>query len=75
MDFSIVPKRIEEVLENAELGEPFYCVEMGYEPGYIYSIAFGDTSPTLDFLEKFSKLMNVDIMYLLGLVEYIEIEF
>ena len=75
MDFTIVPKRIEAVLEKAEYSPMIYSVELGYDPEYLYEIIYGDVSPTLEFIEKFCKLMNVDVMYLLGLIEYVEVEF
>ena len=75
MDFSIVTKRIEEVMEKAEYGTEVYSVELGYEPDYINTIIFCGVSPTLEFIEKFCKLMKVDVMYLFGLIEYVEVEF
>lgn len=75
MDFSIVPKRIEEVMEKAEYGTEVYSVELGYEPDYINSIIFCSVSPTLEFMEKFCKLLDVDVMYLFGLVDYVEVDF
>ncbi len=75
MDFSMVPKKIEEVLEKAEYAPPNYAVELGYDPEYLYDIIYGDVSPTLEFIEKFCELLNVDILYLFGLIEYIEVEF
>ena len=75
MDFSVVPKRIEEVLENVPYGTEVYSVELGYEPDYINSILFNGTSPTLEFIEKFCKLMKIDVFYLFGLVEYVDVEF
>lgn len=75
MDFSIVPKRIGEVMENAEYGSEVYSVELGYEPDYINSVIFNGVSPTIEFIEKFCKLLKVDVMYLFGLIEYVDIEF
>lgn len=75
MDFSIVRKRIGEVMENAEYGSEVYSVELGYEPDYINSVIFNGVSPTIEFIEKFCKLLKVDVMYLFGLIEYVDIEF
>lgn len=75
MDFSIVPKRIGEVMENAEYGSEVYSVELGYETDYINSVIFNGVSPTIEFIEKFCKLLKVDVMYLFGLIEYVDIEF
>lgn len=75
MDFSVVPKRMEAVLEKAQYGSEVYSVEMGYEPDYLNRIVFGYESPTLELLEKFCKLFNVDVFYLFGLIEYVEVEF
>ena len=75
MDFSIVPKRIEEILEKAPYGSEVYSVEMGYETDYLNRIVFGYESPTLELLEKFCKYFNVDFFYLLGLIDYVDVEF
>ncbi len=75
MDFSIVPQKIEEVLEKAPYGSEVYSVELGYESDYINSILFNGVSPTLEFIEEFCRLLKIDVMYLLGLIEYVEVEF
>lgn len=75
MDFSIVPKRIGEVMENAEYGSEVYSVELGYETDYINSVIFNGVSPTLEFLERFAEITNTELEYLFGMVEYIDVEF
>ncbi len=74
-NFSCVPEKIQCVLEKSEFVAPYYAVALGFEPGYIFDIIDGRESPTLEFIEGFSRLTNTDIEYLFGLVEYIDIEF
>lgn len=75
MDFSVVPKRMEAVLEKAEYSPMIYSVEMGYDPEYLDEVVYGEKSPTLELIEKFCKLLKVDVMYLFGLIEYVDVEF
>lgn len=75
MDFSIVPKKIDEVMKKSEHISAYYDIELGYDPGYIDAIIAGEFSPELEFLERFSKYFEVDIFYLFGLIEYVEVEF
>ena len=75
MDFSAVPKKIKEIVEQSGTPSAYYDIELGYDPGYIDAIIAGELSPELEFLERFSKYFEVDIFYLFGLIEYVEVEF
>jgi hypothetical protein len=76
MDFSVVPRKIEEVMNKKEEGDAYYSVCLGYDPSYIGSIIDGLESPTLEFLEKFAEITNTELEFLFGMVTYItDVEF